>query len=67
MTGKHRKTSLWPHRHPERHEEHTRHAATPTAAASTRAGAAGDAGPACPPPLVPGTHVDGSQAPHHRA
>lgn len=60
MTGKHRKASLWPHRHPERHEEHTRHAAT-------REGPPLDTGPGGPPPLVPGTHVDGSQAPHHRA
>lgn len=64
MSGKHRKTSLWPHRAPGRTGGPARHAARQDD--EHREQIPEDLPPAHAP-VVPGTHVDGTEAPHHRA
>ncbi|WP_406264609.1 hypothetical protein OH779_15280 [Actinacidiphila glaucinigra] len=66
MTGKHRKTSLWPHRSQVRTGGPARHAAPHGDAAPGRERVPEDL-PRAHAPVVPGTHVDGTEAPHHRA
>ncbi|MDX3215428.1 hypothetical protein PV318_07820 [Streptomyces sp. ME02-6991-2B] len=66
MTGKHRKTSLWPHRSRARTGGPARHAARRGEEVRGRESAIGDF-PPTHAPVVPGTHVDGTEAPHHRA
>ncbi|WUD75481.1 hypothetical protein OG937_29235 [Streptomyces sp. NBC_00510] len=66
MTGKHRKTSLWPHRSEVRTGGPARHAASAGEDDGRREPVPEDLPPAHAP-VVPGTHVDGTEAPHHRA
>ncbi|MEU1536946.1 hypothetical protein ABZ461_02240 [Actinacidiphila glaucinigra] len=66
MTGKHRKTSLWPHRSQVRTGGPARHAAPQGDEDPGRERVPEDL-PRAHAPVVPGTHVDGTEAPHHRA
>lgn len=67
MTGKHRKTSFWPHRSPARTGGPARHAAPRGEDGRDRDEPAPEDLPPAHAPVVPGTHVDGTEAPHHRA
>ncbi|MEU1618051.1 hypothetical protein ABZ479_12220 [Streptomyces sp. NPDC005722] len=66
MTGKHRKASLWPHRSRVRTGGPARHAA-PHGEDARGHRSVPDELPPAHAPVVPGTHVDGTEAPHHRA